>query len=447
MKKNNIIFFVVGGIILVGAIFFMMAYLFREKKFIWSDGLSHKGDQPYDLVLFHDIFNSNFKVDTFNKAKFRTAFNSNSDFNNKGYLFIGEYPYHDVETAKLLHQYVRQGGTILIISNFAPDILFAELSKEEHLKTLTEDRLVYDSEIYLTSSINCKLKNSAFEKNNYTFHFKANAHDTANYNWAFIPENMIVSKQSIMGGFNDEENGFRTNFIKLNIGEGNFYWHRNPILFTNYYLSAKNENRSGYHYLNDILTIVNVRDWIWDKAEYISPGKAPKKFSKPKSPMEFIFSHQSLTWAWIMILITAGLYLLFGAKRRQNSIPVVEVNRNTSLEFINTISLLYYQQQNHKVIFERIMQLFRSHLRRRYGIHVKEDEANNSEVVKQIILKTDVEAGIVNSIFSEYSDLKSKLRDPHCELSSETLNKFHLLIDYFYKAEKNRKKSRPSLNQ
>ena len=65
--------------------------------------------------------------------------------------------------------------------------------------------------------------------------------------------------------------------------------------------------------------------------------------------------------------------------------------------------------------------------------------------MKLIVLKTAVDKEIIIAVFSEYVRLKSKLADPQSELSSETLNKFHILIDNFYRAEKNRKKN-PTLN-
>jgi hypothetical protein len=446
MKKNNILFFIIGGVLILGILFLIINFLSQDKKFIWTDNLRHEQGEPYDLALFHEILKSNFKVEDFKEEKLKKDIESGADFSKKGYLFIGEYPHHDSESATMLYNFVRKGGTVFIISNFAPDTLFKELSKEEHLKKLSEYYYNHAAESYFKSSINCKLSLSAFEKNNYEFEFKKSVKDTATYGWAVIPDYMIDSKQSVIGRFYDQSTGSHTNFIRFNVGKGKIFWHRNPILFSNYYLSANNENQSGFNYLNDVLTIVNVYEWSWDKAEYNADkqNKPTKKFNKPRSPMEFIFNHKSLTWAWIMTLLMSGLYLIFGAKRKQNSIAVIETNRNTSLEFINTIGTLYFQQQNHKIIFERIMQLFRAHLKRRYGIIVKED-SDDSELLKQIVLKTAVDAEIVNAIFSTYFNLKKKLRDSENELSSESLNKFHLLLDKFYKAEKNRKKSKPLL--
>ena len=157
--------------------------------------------------------------------------------------------------------------------------------------------------------------------------------------------------------------------------------------------------------------------------------------------MQYIFSQPALKFAWLILLAMAVLYALFGAKRRQQHIPILESNRNTSLEFINTIGLLYFQQQDHKVIFEKIMQLFRAHLRRRYGLTFKDEELQDDDKIRLTVKRTDVSESIIRNIFSDYLELKSKLIKYNVEMSAETLNKFYQLVDNFYKAEIARKHS------
>jgi hypothetical protein len=119
----------------------------------------------------------------------------------------------------------------------------------------------------------------------------------------------------------------------------------------------------------------------------------------------------------------------------------MEANRNTSLEFINTIGLLYFQQQDHKVIFEKIMQLFKAHLRRRYGLMLKDEDLQEEDKIRLTVKRTDINESIIRNIFSNYLELKSKLNRYHVEMSAETLNNFYQLVDNFYKAEIARKHS------
>ncbi|MCH2042984.1 MAG: hypothetical protein MK212_02500, partial [Saprospiraceae bacterium] len=148
------------------------------------------------------------------------------------------------------------------------------------------------------------------------------------------------------------------------------------------------------------------------------------------SPLEYIRSEPTLVWAWYVLLGTGLLYVLFRAKRKQRIIPVVAPNRNTSLEFVNTISSLYFQQQNHKTIFRKQMQLFLSHLRNRYNLVTRDLD---DQLIRKIIIRSEVDEETVRAIFDEYKRVEKHLDDPYVEVASKTLVNFYLMIEKFHK--------------
>ena len=87
------------------------------------------------------------------------------------------------------------------------------------------------------------------------------------------------------------------------------------------------------------------------------------------------------------------------------------------------------------------MQLFRSHLRQKYGLIIKDEEMLDEDKIKHIVKRTDISESIIRDILENYMKIKSKFSNTDAVLSSETLNRFYLLIDNFYKAEINRKLS------
>ena len=173
------------------------------------------------------------------------------------------------------------------------------------------------------------------------------------------------------------------NFIRIPYGEGHFYIHNNPRVFTNFYLidahkldyaeKALGHLREGTIYFDDFST-VNYRN-----------NNSGYGFSD--SPLQFILSQQSLRWAWYLLLILALLYLLFRAKRKQRVIPVLEPNTNTSLEFTKTIGNLYYQQKDHSKLAQQKMKLFLAHVRMHYRIPTHEI---NEQLIRQIRLKSEL---------------------------------------------------------
>jgi hypothetical protein len=438
-KQNQIAFYIAAAILVLGIVIYLFYPLQKKKEYIWYPRFAHEGNQPYDFNLFHQLLNANYEVDTFDASDLKN-FASNKNNINRGYLYLGDYPFHDSLKAEALKKFVLNGGTIFLITHSIPDSLFLQLVDEEDCVSY----LVRNDKLSTSTStkISCGFEHPNFKDRNYNFNFKSEE-DSTEYMWTYIPPYYLCDPFVKLGSFSNQnfENANYTNFIKADFGKGSLYWHSNPILFTNYFLSSRHGS-DGFNYLNDIFSHLEVKKWYWDKAEIPNSfGELPKRsFVKPKTPLEYIFSQPALAFAWILLLILVALYLLFAAKRQQRVIPILETNRNTSLEFINTIGRLYFQQQNHLVIFEKLMQLFRTHLKRRYAIILKDELLLDEFFLDKIVKKTDVDKEIISAILKEYHSLKSKITSDKVEMSAETLNKFYLLLEKFYKAEQERKK-------
>ena len=438
-KQNQIAFYIVVAVLLLGSVIYLFYPSKKKKDFIWYPRFYHEGNQPYDFNLFHKILNDNYLVDTFDMSDQKDFANNKNHISN-GYLYLGDYPYLDSAKSESLKKFILNGGCVFIISHSIPDSLFLHLVDEEDCVSylVRNDKLSTST----STNISCGFEHPNFKDRNYNFNFKSEE-DSAEYMWTYIPPYYLCDPFVKLGGFSNLnfENANYANFIKADFGKGSVYWHSNPILFTNYFLSSRHGS-DGFNYLNDILSHIDVKKWYWDEAEIQnSSGEMPKRsFVKPKTPLEYIFSQPALAFAWILLLILVALYLLFAAKRQQRVIPILETNRNTSLEFINTIGRLYFQQQNHLVIFEKLMQLFKTHLKRRYAIILKDEQLQDEVMIERIVRKTDIDKEIINAILKEYHSLKSKIISPNVEMSAETLNKFYVLLEKFYKAEQERKK-------
>src|SRR6185295_18393199 len=128
----------------------------------------------------------------------------------------------------------------------------------------------------------------------------------------------------------------KVNFFRIPYGKGNLYIHTNPLVFTNYFLVKPDK----VEYASSVFSHLHGESIIWDefsKSE-LTPNNAPKV-----NPMSYILQQDSLRYAWWLMLFAALLYTLFTAKRKQQVIPVLEGKTNTSLEFVNTIAALHFQ--------------------------------------------------------------------------------------------------------
>ncbi len=440
MQNNKIAIFIFVAILIVGLLAFLMGSNPNKKEYVWSPKLDHDDTQPYDFSLLQELLKESYSWERINEPNFERKLGKDEDMHGKAYLFAGHYAYHSKKSAEAIYNFAKNGGEVFIISHSIPDsLLQCFIDSDNCLNSVVNNNLSRS----LSKNITCNFSHGNFNKKTFNFAFKSGSKDTTEYYWSYLPKYNLCPPFIKLGSFVNKnyEDAEYTNFIRANVGEGYIYWHTNPLLFTNLYLSDNNE--AGFEYLNNVLSHFKAKIWIWDNAstkpDYKEKERPKQNFDKPKTPLEFIFSEPALTLAWLILLTICFLYALFGAKRRQQNIPIIEDNRNTSLEFVNTIGRLYFQQQNHRVIFEKLMQLFRAHLRRRYGILISDEEMQNQEIVKQIVKRTDVEERIIYDIIDEYLKLKNKLTNSQVEMSAETLNNFYRLLDRFYKAEASRK--------
>ena len=200
-------------------------------------------------------------------------------------------------------------------------------------------------------------------------------------------------------------------------------------MVSNYYLTSE----QGQAYAEGIFRHLQSKTVYWDAASRRPDlaRRVPPPPVRHRTPLEYIFSQAALRQAWYLILAAAGLFVLFRAKRRQRIIPVLPENRNTSLEFVQTIGRLYFLEQNHRLVFERLMQFYLSHLRQRYQLVTRE---LNEDLQRRIVLRSGVDARIVEDIFSTYNRVKQALHDPHVLVSTRTLNEFYSKIQAFHRA-------------
>ncbi len=144
--------------------------------------------------------------------------------------------------------------------------------------------------------------------------------------------------------------------IKVNWGKGYLILNTTPLAFTNIYML----DAANHEFISNTLAYVP-GELYW--TEYYHLGK-----QEVKSPLRFILSQESLSWAYYLTICSILLFMVFEAKRRQRIIPVITPLKNTTLEFVATIGNLYYQTANHKNIAEKKIQFLFEQIRSQYRL-------------------------------------------------------------------------------
>lgn len=204
----------------------------------------------------------------------------------------------------------------------------------------------------------------------------------------------------------------RPDFVSTGFGKGKIYLHCQPLAFTNYHMLYGN-----YQYACLALSVLPVHNTIWD--QYYKPDRMVNT-----SPVRYILSQAPLRSAYYVFLITLLIYMIFGSRRKQRPIPVIQPLRNTSLDFIHSVGQLYYKNQNHADLVKKKIMYFQEFIRNRY--HIQQPFVNQ-EQIQVLARKSGVEQEFVSKLFR----LAEELQKRHNIDGSELL-KLHELIEKFY---------------
>jgi hypothetical protein len=204
-------------------------------------------------------------------------------------------------------------------------------------------------------------------------------------------------------------------------GKGYFYFHTNPIAFTNLFLLEENK----VEYTSKVLSYFKPGDIIWDQYSFSFKPEDPNNDNQGEGPLKYILSQTSLRWAWYTILAGMGVFLLFRTKRMQQSIPVMEPNENKSLEFVQTIGRMYFLRRQHHHLVIQKMKLFNHFIQERYQIPgLVHDQA----FIEKLHMKSEIPIKELESLYELAHALEAKK-----VVKDEELITLHNTLDHFYK--------------
>jgi len=187
------------------------------------------------------------------------------------------------------------------------------------------------------------------------------------------------------------------NFIRIKYGKGFIFLHNQPQVFTNYALLHR---QSSAEYIAYILSYLRPdQPVVWFVKDQTSTTGKPVN----DSLLSVIFRYPALRWVWLIFLYGMLLYVLFNAKRRQRIIPVVQPLKNTTVEFVQTIGNLYYQEGTTSNIMAKKIIYFLDKIRRHYYL----DCTNPDDAfIAKLHNKSGKDLQLIKDIFTIIRDFK-----------------------------------------
>lgn len=314
---------------LLAAFFVLLVQLYFPKPINWKRNFNTQSKDPYGLYVFDKelpklLNNQNIKKTAQSPYEFIHQEPSLAN-QTTTFLLIENSKHHDKNSVDVLLEKVKEGSDLVIASeSYFP----TELLKSLQLKKIN----VY--------------------KRNFHFVHPQFAKDTLsirdNYHNAFLTKN--PKNHQIIGKLDNE-----LSFISTKYGKGTVYLSSTPILLTNYYLLNDNEHFSSF--TEGFAAILKNKNIVWFDVNH------PGYVADEQSILRVMFQHKSLRFAWYTLLFGLILYIIFYGKRKQRIVPIIEPLKNTTVEYVETIGNLYYQENDHTALLNKQIKFVLHHIR------------------------------------------------------------------------------------
>lgn len=197
------------------------------------------------------------------------------------------------------------------------------------------------------------------------------------------------------------------------------YTHADPILFSNFYLLKPD----GYAYAKESFKPFNGKNVYW-----INPDRTYSTNDNNSSPLSFILSQPELKAAWFVILAAMFLYMIFKSKREQKLIPIVNPEKNLSLEYANVIASMYYESGKPQDIIKKKIDYFYYTLRKQFNIAT--DNVFDDHFIYVLAQKAQISEAEVKEFITELDDLYQNPKT----LLKDVNRTYHIIENYKKKA-------------
>jgi hypothetical protein len=378
-------------------------------KYRWNENYVIDNDQPYGLKFIYNILSSPRSKQDFVLLKKPPKVAINDVDTNSLYIFIGYNFQLDSQSSRKLMNFVKRGNNVFISSIESTHNIFNYLTQNK--RPFIRYYNVFDSLI--------KVSFDSSGINNYTFDHKV-AKGRVKYGWHGCDSIYMADTLSYFG-FNNVSrlNGYYVDCFKIKYGKGWFVFHFNPILLTNYTLAGKD----GYSYFSNLINPYIKKKIYWDEFSKVSAGSDGNDITE--SPLRFILSDKNLRWTWYLMWLLVLVFIIVNSKRKQAIIPIVAANRNTTIEYMNSVSKLHYNSRSLVYLADTILKHLLIFIKQRYDIS---PELKKHEIAKLLAPKSGISEETLNKMFRHHMGVKySPVREP------KELIEFYKLTEYFYK--------------
>lgn len=388
--------------IVLAAILFAACSFGKSELPPLDETYSQKDKNPFGAYVLHEqltqlYFHNNLRAV---KTNFENTWRNISDTGSV-YINISKHLYLSATDLAAMLAYVENGNSLFLSSNFIDERLldtlgcrvatnFYRQSFSEMKKTMVN--LVDQSSINLVS-----------------------------FDYFYVPFYNHFTKRDTAYSRELGSNAWGANYIVVFYGKGRFYLHTDPRALSNYFLLQKD----NYKYFQQVFSLMPAvpEHVYWD--DYYHRKNYPRDKSGNKTGLAVLLQYPAMAWAFWLLMLLFGLYILFGGKRKQRIIYPVAPNTNTTVAFTETISRLYLQQKDNRNIADKLITYLLEHIRNQFYLNTSHF---NDDFISTLSRKSNNQKEGVEKLFKLINTIHQSM-----EVSDKQLLLLNQQIENFYK--------------
>lgn len=375
MFKGNRKYYALLAIIFIAVV--ALQY-FQPKPINWNRTYFKKDKIPFGCFAIYNLLENNFAKNV--KTNTQTLYNLNEqspDSNQTLIIIDAKIEFSKLDVKSML-AFLNRGNNILIASNSLN-------------KTITDTFKLKIKENWLTNitSLDSLLTTTTFEikytqpKNNVLKSYKYPQ---------VVNENYFTSFDTTLFKISSINKSNHPVLLEANIGKGTLLISTLPDVFGNLFI-VDHPNR---FYVYTLLSKVKNTTIIWDEHYKIH-------HEEQQSPFQLIYGNDSLYMGYLVLIIGLLFFMIFEMKRKQRAIPIVIPLPNTTLEFVDVVSHVYYNSKNHKHIAEEKILYFYFDVRKKFSV---DTNTMNDDFFNTIHKLSGLETDVIKQLFGYCENLK-----------------------------------------
>lgn len=383
----------------------------RQRPLDWFPSYYLDEKKPLDLYVLNGEIDHLFSdsVVRYGKNPFEYFQQQDSlNIRKETYLFIRESVYIDESSTNKILKAVERGNTLFIVSDgFDPYLTDTLRATCEYVSY--DNPVSFNSKIDERPELKLKFSKGIWSGEEYSY-------SPVFGRYAFLSADSASA--TALGYMTFPDGAEYINFIEFGVGKGKIILHNQPVVFSNYSLLS---NKLSQEYAERVLSYLPDQPVVW----FVASQQHDENMGR--NQLSIVFRYPALRMTWLIFLYGLVVFILFTAKRKQRVVPVIKPVRNTTVEFVQTIGNLYFQEGDISDIARKKIIYFLDRVRRTYNIDTRLPE---DKLIHRLHLKSGKDVELVKEILSLIGEIND--RD---QCSKQELIQLSLLMDRFWDSD------------